>query len=243
MVAGILALVYPDITLLALALIAGINVFLFGLLGIVNAISADQDDAVPRALVAILGILGVLAGLIMMRRPGETLLVLLLAVGLWLIMSGVISGIIALTEPEDRGARLLAALFDIVLGGLLLALPKLSLATVAILCGVSFLIRGAFALYVGLKLRKGAAAVVAPASLTPGLATTSFARAERAGSISAARLEKLVELRFVAPSPLSPYDEDAVDDVHAQGEDGERPPRVGAADRQQCPDRSRVRRR
>ena len=164
MVAGILALVYPDITLLALALIAGINVFLFGLLGIVNAISSDEDDAVSRALVAILGILGVLAGLIMMRRPGETLLVLLLAVGLWLIMSGVISGIIALTEPEDRGARLLAALFDVVLGGLLLALPKLSLGTVAILCGVSFLIRGAFALYVGLKLRKGAAAVVAPAS-------------------------------------------------------------------------------
>src|SRR5687767_7616000 len=31
MVAGILAIVYPDITLLALALIAGINVFLFGL--------------------------------------------------------------------------------------------------------------------------------------------------------------------------------------------------------------------
>jgi uncharacterized membrane protein HdeD (DUF308 family) len=164
MVAGILALVYPDITLLALALIAGINVFLFGLLGIVNAISSDGDDAVSRALVAIVGILGVLAGLIMMRRPGETLLVLLLAVGLWLIMSGLISGIIALTEPEDRGARLLAALFDIVLGGLLLALPKLSLGTVAILCGVSFLIRGAFALYVGLKLRKGATAVVAPAS-------------------------------------------------------------------------------
>src|SRR5215203_3268005 len=122
MVAGILALVYPDITLLALALIAGINVFIFGILGIVNAVSADQDDAGPRALVAILGILGVLAGLIMMRRPGETLLVLLLA------------------------------------------LPELSLATVAILCGVSFLLRGAFALYVGLKLRKGTAAVVAPAS-------------------------------------------------------------------------------
>ena len=100
----------------------------------------------------------------MMRRPGETLLVLLLAVGLWLIMSGVISGIIALTEPEDRGARLLAALVDIVLGGLLLALPELSLATVAILCGVSFLVRGAFALYVGLKLRKVTGAAVAPAS-------------------------------------------------------------------------------
>ena len=162
-IAGILALVYPDITLLALALIAGINVFLFGLLGLVNAITADQDSAGPRVLVGVLGILGVLAGLLMMRRPGETLLVLLLAVGLWLIMSGLIEGIIALTEPEDRGARLLAALVDVVLGGLLLALPKLSLGTVAILCGLSFLLRGAFAVYAGLRLRKAGAVVAASA--------------------------------------------------------------------------------
>ena len=163
MIAGLLALVYPDITLLALALIAGINVFLFGLIGIVNAVGADEDDAAARVLLAALGVLGVLAGLVMMRRPGETLLVLLLAVGLWLIMSGLIEGIIALTETEDRGARLLAALLDLVLGGLLLALPKLSLGTVAILCGLSFLLRGAFAIYAGIRSRKGGTVVAAPA--------------------------------------------------------------------------------
>ncbi len=166
MIAGLLALVYPDITLLALALIAGINVFLFGLMGIVDAISAERDDAGPRALVAVLGILGVLAGLLMMRRPGETLLVLLLAVGLWLVMSGLIEGIIALSESEDRGVRLLAAFVDVVLGGLLLALPKLSLGTVAILCGLSFLVRGAFVLYTGVRLRRNGA-VVAAAGLSP----------------------------------------------------------------------------
>src|SRR5918994_7846964 len=32
--------------------------------------------------------------------------------------------------------------------------------------------------------------------------------------------------------------EDAVDDIHAQEEDPERPPRVGATDRQQCADRA-----
>ena len=68
-----------------------------------------------------------------------------------------------LTEPEDRGPRLLAALVDIVVGGLLLALPELSLGTVAILCGLSFLLRGAFAIYIGLKLRKGTVVAAAPA--------------------------------------------------------------------------------
>ena len=163
MIAGILALVYPDITLLALALIAGIDVLLFGLMGIVSAASSEPDDGGSRALNAVLGILGVLAGLVMIRRPGETLIVLLLAVALWLIVSGLISGIIALTESEDRGPRLLAALADVVVGGLLLALPELSLGTVAILCGLSFLFRGAFAIYAGLKLRKATVAA-SPAS-------------------------------------------------------------------------------
>jgi uncharacterized membrane protein HdeD (DUF308 family) len=161
-IAGILALVYPDITLLALALIAGINVFLLGLLGIVNAVT-DEGDTVPRVLVGVFGLLGVLAGILMMRRPGETLLVILLAVGLWLIISGIVEGVIALSEHENRGARLLAALADLVLGILLLALPELSLATVAVLCGIAFLIRGAFAIYAGLRLRKAGAVLATPA--------------------------------------------------------------------------------
>ena len=165
-VAGILALAYPDITLLALGLIAGINVFLFGLLGLVNAVTADDDDTVPRVLVGVFGVLGILAGLLMMRRPGETVLVILLAVGLWLIMSGLIEGIFALTEKADRGPRLLSALADLVLGILLLALPKLSLGTVALLCGIAFILRGAFAVYAGVKLRRAAHAVnpAAPAT-------------------------------------------------------------------------------
>jgi uncharacterized membrane protein HdeD (DUF308 family) len=162
-IAGILALVYPDITLLALALIAGINVFLLGLLGIVNAVTDDEGDTVPRVLVGVFGLLGVLAGILMMRRPGETLLVILLALGLWLIISGIVEGVIALSEHENRGARLLAALADLVLGILLLALPELSLATVAVLCGIAFLIRGAFAIYAGLRLRKAGAALATPA--------------------------------------------------------------------------------
>jgi uncharacterized membrane protein HdeD (DUF308 family) len=163
-IAGILALAYPDITLLALGLIAGINVFLFGLLALVNAVAADEDETVPRVLVGVFGVLGILAGLLMMRRPGETVLVILLAVGLWLIMSGIIEGILALSEHADRGPRLLSALADLVLGILLLALPKLSLGTVAVLCGIAFILRGAFAVYAGLKLRRAAHALTVAAS-------------------------------------------------------------------------------
>jgi uncharacterized membrane protein HdeD (DUF308 family) len=155
-VAGILALVYPDITLLALGLIAGINVMLLGILALVDAV-AGEGGAGSRILVGMLGVLGVLGGIVMMRRPGETILVIILVLGLWLILSGVTEAIIALSEPADRGVRLLAALADFVIGILILALPKLSLATVAVLVAIAFLIRGAFAVYVGWHARKATA--------------------------------------------------------------------------------------
>src|SRR4051794_25997509 len=86
-IAGVLAIVYPDVTLLALALIAGINLLLLGVLGLVDAFSSDGDST-TRVLAAVLGLLGIVAGLVVMKRPGETLLVLVLAVGVWLVVAG-----------------------------------------------------------------------------------------------------------------------------------------------------------
>ena len=78
----------------------------------------------------------------------------------------VITGILALAEPVDRGPRLLMALADAVFGILLLALPKLSLGTVAVLCGLAFIIRGVFAVWTGLRLRGAAPGVSVSAPAT-----------------------------------------------------------------------------
>jgi uncharacterized membrane protein HdeD (DUF308 family) len=152
-VAGILALVYPDITLLVLGLIAGINVLLLGIMALVEAVVGESSTG-TRIVVAMLGVLGVLGGIVMMRRPGETILVLVLVLGLWLVLSGVTEAIVALMDPVDRGARLLGALVDFVIGVLILALPDLSLTTVAVLAAIAFLVRGLFAVYVGWHARR-----------------------------------------------------------------------------------------
>ena len=54
--AGVLALVYPGITLLALALIAGINLLILGVMSLVDAFSSDGDTT-TRVLAAVLGLL------------------------------------------------------------------------------------------------------------------------------------------------------------------------------------------
>jgi len=153
-VAGILAIVYPDITLLALALIAGINLLLLGILGLVDAVTSDDDAGGTRVLSGVLGLLGVIAGLVVMRRPGESLLAIILILGVWFVVSGLVDAIRAVVVPGDRAFRMLVAIFDIVLGGLILALPDVSLKTMAILAGIAFIVRGIFAVLIGLNLRK-----------------------------------------------------------------------------------------
>src|SRR3954471_20098137 len=99
-IAGILAIVYPDLTLLALALIAGINLMLLGVLGLVDAFS-DDGDTTTRVLAAVLGLLGIMAGLVVIRRPDESLLAVLLVIGIWLIITGIVDVVRALVIPHQ----------------------------------------------------------------------------------------------------------------------------------------------
>jgi uncharacterized membrane protein HdeD (DUF308 family) len=165
-VAGLLAIAYPDITLLALAIFAGINIIVLSALSLVDAFAPSSDTG-ARTLSALLGVLGLIAGLVILRRPGETLLALLIVLGIWLVVHGVAAFFMALYElREDRAARMLVAIADLVLGILILSLPDLSLRTVAILAGIGFVLRGVLALYAGWQLRKAGAPSgrVAPAA-------------------------------------------------------------------------------
>jgi uncharacterized membrane protein HdeD (DUF308 family) len=123
-------------------------------------------------LSAILGVVGLIAGLICIRRPGESVLALVLVLGVYLVVSGVVHLVIALGHAEHRGLGLLSAAAELVFGILILALPKVSVTTLAVLFGISLIIRGAAACAGALMLRRlphtgadvaGSAGVGAPA--------------------------------------------------------------------------------
>jgi uncharacterized membrane protein HdeD (DUF308 family) len=154
-IAGLLALVYPDLTLLALALIAGINLMVLGIANLVDAFGGEQDST-SRILSVVLGLIGIIAGLVVIRRPGESLLAVVIVLGIWLVVSGIVDFVRAFANLEDRALRLLAALADVVLGILILALPDLSLGTLAVLIALAFLVRGGFAIVRGFQLRRAA---------------------------------------------------------------------------------------
>jgi uncharacterized membrane protein HdeD (DUF308 family) len=148
--AGVLAIVYPDITLLALGIFVGVGLLFIGALDIAEAIAGSPDS---RALTSIVGVLSIIAGIVCLRRPGESLLALIVVLGIYLIVAGAIRFIRSFSELEDRAAQMGLGIIDAILGILILSLPKLSLVTLAVLFALSLMIRGAFMVYVALKLR------------------------------------------------------------------------------------------
>jgi uncharacterized membrane protein HdeD (DUF308 family) len=168
LVCGVLAIVYPDITLLAVGIIFGFYLLLAGVFELVEAI---VGDAASRALSAIVGIVALIAGLICLRRPGESLLALVVVLGVYLIVTGVARLVRAFASVEHRGWGLFSAVVDLILGILILSWPDESLVTLAVFFGISLIFRGVFALVAAFQLRKpgkgGSEDVAPPISAAP----------------------------------------------------------------------------
>lgn len=149
-IAGVLAIAYPDITLLAIGIFAGVSLLFLGAMDIVDAIAGTPES---RALSTIVGVLSLLAGLICLRRPGESLLAIVIVLGIYLVVAGVIRFVRSFSEREDRALLMALAILDVILGILILSLPGLSLVTLAVLFAISLLAHGIFSIILAFRLR------------------------------------------------------------------------------------------
>jgi uncharacterized membrane protein HdeD (DUF308 family) len=163
-VAGILAIVYPDITLLALGIFVGVSLLFIGAMEVVEAIAGDPES---RALSAIVGVLSLLAGIVALRRPGESLLALIVVLGVYLIVTGVIRFVRSFSELEDRALIMLLSILDIISGIVILSWPGLGLVTLAILFAISLIARGTFAVVVAFRLRSAGRHMEPPGAAAP----------------------------------------------------------------------------
>jgi uncharacterized membrane protein HdeD (DUF308 family) len=149
-VTGILAIVWPDITLLALGIIAGVYLMIAAIMEIIDAIIGYPGG---RALSAILGIVSLIAGLIFIRRPGESLLALVIVAGIFLVAEGVIRIVRAFASSGARWWGITIGAIDAIVGIVILAWPGIGLVTLAVFFAITMFVRGIFAVVIGFKLR------------------------------------------------------------------------------------------
>ena len=92
---------------------------------IMEIIDAIIGDPGGRALSAILGIVSLIAGLIFLRRPGESLLAIVIVAGIFLVAEGVIRIVRAFgSDRRGAGGASSSALIDAIVGIVILAWPE-----------------------------------------------------------------------------------------------------------------------
>ena len=149
---GILALAYPDLTLLALGLFFGINLLMVGAFAVMVGVDEDSG-AGGRTLRIVVGFLAILAGMVCLVRPGASVLALLIVVAFWFVMVGVADLARAFSEPRHRWLSAILGVIGVAAGIIIVANPDIGLETLALLAGIAFIVRGTVELIAGFALR------------------------------------------------------------------------------------------
>ena len=144
---------YPGPTLTVVALLVGIELLIGGVFLIVGALGQPSGSRIGGVLG---GALAMIAGVIVLRHPSGSILVVALAVGLYLILAGVLRLVAAFETREGRGWLLLASLVDLALGILIVSWPEFGIKTLAIVFGIVLIVRGLALVLIAFALRAAA---------------------------------------------------------------------------------------
>ena len=155
---GVLALVWPTLTAVALALLFGVYALIDGV-GLI--IAAFRHGGWPRRLLSgLAGLLSLAAGVVAVVWPGITVLALAILVGAWALVTG-ISEIVAAIRLRHRirGEAWLAlgGLISVVAGLFILFRPLAGAVGIAIVLGCYALVFGILLIVTGIRLRRAEA--------------------------------------------------------------------------------------
>ena len=154
-VVGIIALAWPSVTVLALVILFAVYAFMAA--GLQAARAFSSRNACPVIGHLLLGLADLAAGVIALAWPGPTALVLVLIMGAWAIIAGLVEISAAFLRGEPTGTRAmlsLGGLATIAFGVVLCARPGIGAITLALLFGLFNLIAGTWMLVQGVELRR-----------------------------------------------------------------------------------------
>jgi len=152
---GIVALAWPGITVLGLVILFAIYAFIAAGMEAVRAFSSERAGPVMGHL--LLGLVDVGAGVIALAWPGPTALVLVLLVGAWATIGGLVeiyAGFEASGAAGTRALLFVSGLVSIAFGLVLFAHPVIGAVSLALLFGLFNLVYGMWALVRGIDLRR-----------------------------------------------------------------------------------------
>jgi uncharacterized membrane protein HdeD (DUF308 family) len=153
---GIIAVAWPDSTLVVIAILFGAQLVVSGIFRFVAAFAMDVGDAAVRVLQALLGLFSFIVGLYALRHVDVTLSALALVLGIFWIIHGFIELFTALSHHEiaARGWVIFTGILGILAGAVVLSQPGISLLTLTWVLGIWLIVLGISTIVGALRLRR-----------------------------------------------------------------------------------------
>jgi uncharacterized membrane protein HdeD (DUF308 family) len=151
---GVLALVWPGITILALVIVFGAYAIVDGVFALVGAIRGVPGESRP--WLALVGVLGIVAGILVFVWPGITTLVLLMLIAAWFVVTGIFEIVAAIrlrAVLENEWMTVVSGVLSVVFGILLFIWPVRGAIALAWLIGVFAIVYGAALLVAAFRMR------------------------------------------------------------------------------------------
>ena len=153
--AGIMAVVWPDRTVLVVAVLFGFHLIFMGIFRLVGAFSLPVEGGV-RWILAIAGVLGILVGILCLQNVVQTVAVLTIFLGFFWIFDGLMHLISAIADShmQNRGLSIILGLVSVGAGIAVLAYPGSSLFFLTIVLGAWLIFFGLLEIVAALRVRK-----------------------------------------------------------------------------------------
>lgn len=154
--AGVAVLAWPSETLLVIAVLFGVQLIISGIFRFVGALASDDLTGGTRVMLALLGVLSIIIGLWAVRHAVLTLVALIVFLGIFWVINGLIEIFVALSHRDmpDRGWSVLMGVLSAIAGIIVLAYPGLTLVGLAVILGIWLLVFGILEIMAAFRLRK-----------------------------------------------------------------------------------------
>ncbi|KAA2261648.1 HdeD family acid-resistance protein [Solihabitans fulvus] len=154
---GVLSLVWPGITLLALVILWGMYALFDGVGAVTVAVADRRSPASERWLFALFGLLGVVVGVLALAWPGLTAVALLVFIAVWAVLGGVLQLISAVRLRNvlaNNWFLAVSGVLSLVLGVLLLVSPGKGALVLVVTIAIFAILWGVALVLFGLRLRQ-----------------------------------------------------------------------------------------
>ena len=152
---GIMALAWPQVTVLALVILFAVYAFMDAGIEGVRAFSSGKAGPVIGHL--LLALVDLAAGVVALVWPGPTAYVLVIIVAAWALAGGLVEIFAGFQSGETAGTRamfIIAGLVSVAFGVVLFARPNVGVVTLALLFGLYSMIYGFSQITAGVQARQ-----------------------------------------------------------------------------------------